>query len=107
MKFGTLLNSILEVPISAASFIDGYRTKSTARRYNQTFAPGAPREIVMTFPSTADFGLFCAAWNSGTVLLAGTLAQRAGRNPHIKCWLERTVGAAFIALGVKLVFTKN
>jgi threonine/homoserine/homoserine lactone efflux protein len=46
-------------------------------------------------------------WNSGTAMLAGTLAQRANANPHIKQWLERTVGAAFIALGAKLFFTKN
>lgn len=46
-------------------------------------------------------------WNSGTAMLAGTLAQRANANPHIRQWLERTVGAAFIALGAKLFFTKN
>ncbi|MDB5764627.1 MAG: Threonine efflux protein [Herminiimonas sp.] len=46
-------------------------------------------------------------WNSGTALLAGTLARRAGRNLRIKYWLERTVGAAFIALGVKLALTKT
>lgn len=51
--------------------------------------------------------LISTAWNSGTALLAGTLARRAGRNPRIKYRLERTVGAAFIALGAKLAFTKN
>lgn len=53
------------------------------------------------------FVLVTLCWNSGTALLAGTLAQRAGRNPHIKQWLERTVGAAFIALGAKLALTRN
>jgi threonine/homoserine/homoserine lactone efflux protein len=32
---------------------------------------------------------------------------RSSRNPHIKVWLERSVGAAFIGLGAKLAFTKN
>lgn len=53
------------------------------------------------------FVLMSLCWNSGTALLAGTLAQRAGRNPHVKQWLERTVGAAFIALGAKLALTRN
>ena len=46
-------------------------------------------------------------WNSGTAFLAGTLARRAGRSPHAKQWLERLVGTAFIALGAKLIMTKN
>jgi threonine/homoserine/homoserine lactone efflux protein len=46
-------------------------------------------------------------WNSGTAFLAGTLARRAGRNPTVRLWLERSVGAAFVALGVRLVLTKN
>ncbi|MCU6434177.1 LysE family translocator [Undibacterium sp. Jales W-56] len=53
------------------------------------------------------FVLMSTAWNSGTAFLAGTLARRAGRNPQIKVWLERTVGAAFVALGLKLALTKN
>jgi threonine/homoserine/homoserine lactone efflux protein len=47
------------------------------------------------------------AWNSGTAFLAGSLARRAGRNPRVKLWLERSVGAAFIALGARLALSKN
>ena len=50
--------------------------------------------------------LISLCWNSGTALLAGTLARRAGRNPQVSLWLQRTIGAAFIALGAKLIFTK-
>jgi threonine/homoserine/homoserine lactone efflux protein len=53
------------------------------------------------------FAVISMCWNSGTAFVAGTLARRAGRSPHIKLWLERTVGMAFVALGVKLAFTKN
>lgn len=53
------------------------------------------------------FVAISTCWNSGTAFLAGTLARRATRNPDIKLWLERFVGAAFVALGVRLVFTKN
>ncbi len=53
------------------------------------------------------FAAISLCWNSGTAILAGTLARRAGRNPHVRLWLERTVGGAFIALGAKLAFTRN
>lgn len=53
------------------------------------------------------FAAISMCWNSSTAFLAGTLARRAGRNPRIRIWLERLVGATFVALGVKLAFTKN
>ncbi|MEN3293973.1 MAG: hypothetical protein V7642_3226 [Burkholderiales bacterium] len=53
------------------------------------------------------FVAITTCWNSGTAFLAGTLARHASRNPTIKLWLERSVGAAFVALGVRLAFTKN
>ncbi len=52
------------------------------------------------------FAVISMGWNSGTAFLAGTLARRAGRNPHLKLWLERGVGAAFVALGARLALTK-
>jgi threonine/homoserine/homoserine lactone efflux protein len=55
----------------------------------------------------AAFSVVTLCWNSGTAMLAGTLTRHAGNNPQIKHWLERTVGAAFIALGIKLALTKN
>lgn len=55
----------------------------------------------------AIFVLLSTLWNSGTALLAGTLARRASRHPHYRVWLERSVGGAFVALGMKLVLTKN
>ncbi len=53
------------------------------------------------------FTLISTVWNSGTAFLAGTLARRAGRNPRFKLWLERTVGTAFVGLGVKLALTRQ
>lgn len=55
----------------------------------------------------ATFVAMSTVWNSGTAFLAGTLARRAGRNPKIKLWLERMVGSAFVALGIKLATTRN
>ncbi|GAB3541378.1 LysE family translocator [Noviherbaspirillum agri] len=53
------------------------------------------------------FSIISLGWNSGTALLSGTLARHAGRNPQMRLWLERVVGAAFIGLGAKLAFTRN
>jgi len=53
------------------------------------------------------FAAISLCWNSGTAFLAGTLARHAGRSPRIRLWLERAVGATFIALGAKLALSRN
>lgn len=53
------------------------------------------------------FAIISLGWNSGTALLAGTLARRASRSPQVKLWLERTVGATFVGLGARLALAKN
>lgn len=68
--------------------------------------PDSPHKILAFLILGGVFALMSLCWNSGTALLAGTLSRHASNNPHIKQWLERTVGAAFIALGVKLALTK-
>lgn len=68
---------------------------------------GSPRKTAAFLLLGAVFVAMSTLWNSGTALLAGTLARRAGRSPQVKLWLERMVGAAFVALGMKLAFAKN
>lgn len=53
------------------------------------------------------FSLITLIWNSGTAFLAGTLARGASRRPAVKLWLERLVGASFIALGARLALSPN
>lgn len=53
------------------------------------------------------FSLISLGWNSGTAFLAGTLARGAGRRPTLKLWLERVVGASFVALGARLALSRN
>ncbi|KAF3999772.1 LysE family translocator [Glaciimonas immobilis] len=69
--------------------------------------PDSPHKILAFLLLGSIFASLSLCWNSGTALLAGTVSRHASNNPHIKLWLERTVGAAFIALGVKLAFTKS
>lgn len=51
--------------------------------------------------------LMSTAWNTLVAWLAGTLTRRAGRMPRLKCWLDRTVGTAFIALGARLAMMQR
>ena len=67
----------------------------------------SPHKILAFLLLGAVFATMSLCWNSGTAMLAGTLTRHASNNPHVKQWLERTVGAAFIALGIKLATTRN
>lgn len=67
----------------------------------------APQKTLAFLLLGAAFAMLSLGWNSGTALLAGTLAHSAGRKPHIRRWLERIVGTTFIALGARLALTKN
>lgn len=67
----------------------------------------APQKTLVFLLLGLTFAVISLGWNSGTALLAGTLARRASHNPRIKLWLERIVGSTFIGLGAKLALTKN
>lgn len=67
----------------------------------------APDKTVAFLVLGAVFVLMSTLWNGGTALAAGVLAAGAGRNPRIRLWLERCVGAAFVALGVRLATTRT
>ena len=53
------------------------------------------------------FLLISTAWGIMTALVAGTLAQRAGGSRSLKVWLERCVGAAFVALGARIALARS
>lgn len=75
--------------------------------FPQFVRPDSSQKTLAFLILGAVFVLITTCWNSGTAFLAGTLARGAGRNPKFKLWLERSVGSAFVALGVKLALTKN
>src|SRR5450631_2278203 len=54
--------------------------------FPQFVRPDSPRKTAAFLLLGAVFVIFSTLWNSGTAVLAGTLAQRAGRNPQIKVW---------------------
>jgi len=67
----------------------------------------APQKTLAFLALGVAFAAISMCWNSGTAFLAGTLARRAGRNPQVRLWLERGVGATFVALGAKLALSRN
>jgi len=67
----------------------------------------APQKMAAFLLLGVAFAGISMCWNSGTALLAGTLAHRAGKNPRARLWMERAVGASFVALGARLALSKN
>jgi len=50
----------------------------------------------------AVFLLMSTVWNSFVAWIAGSVTQRFSGKPGMKKWLDRTVGSAFVGLGLKL-----
>lgn len=73
----------------------------------QFIQPASPRKTAAFIVLGLTLAAISLCWNSGTALVAGSLARRASGSPQIKRWLDRTVGAAFVGLGVRLALTKN
>lgn len=68
---------------------------------------GSPHQTAAFFVLGFVLAAISLCWNSGTALLAGTLARRASRSPRVRRWLERGVGATFMMLGARLAFGKS
>jgi len=75
--------------------------------FPQFVQPAAPHKTAAFLLLGAVFVVMSTCWNSATALLAGSLTRRAGRNPRLRQWLERTVGAAFVALGLRLALART
>jgi threonine/homoserine/homoserine lactone efflux protein len=53
------------------------------------------------------FVLMSTVWNSFVAWIAGSVTRRFSGKPGVKKWLDRTVGTAFVGLGVKLATTTH
>ncbi|CAG9218282.1 Lysine transporter LysE [Paraburkholderia tropica] len=65
----------------------------------------SPYKVLAFLTLGAVFVLMSWVWNSFVAWIAGSVTQRVSGKPGIKKWLDRTVGSAFVGLGVKLATT--
>lgn len=75
--------------------------------FPQFVAPEAPNKTAAFLLLGAVFLLMSTCWNCGTALVASTLAQRLRNGNDYQRWLERVVGGAFVALGVRLALVRS
>ncbi|CAM2147376.1 homoserine/homoserine lactone efflux protein [Paraburkholderia tropica] len=65
----------------------------------------SPHKVIAFLTLGVVFVLMSWVWNSFVAWIAGSVTQRFSGKPGIKKWLDRTVGTAFVGLGVKLATT--
>ncbi|MEI5999156.1 LysE family translocator [Paraburkholderia bengalensis] len=51
------------------------------------------------------FVVMSTVWNSFVAWIAGSVTRRFSGKPGVKKWLDRTIGSAFVGLGIKLATT--
>jgi RhtB (resistance to homoserine/threonine) family protein len=65
----------------------------------------SPHKILAFLALGAVFVLMSTVWNSFIAWIAGSVTARFSGKPGVKKWLDRTVGSAFVGLGVRLATT--
>jgi RhtB (resistance to homoserine/threonine) family protein len=65
----------------------------------------SPHKVLAFLTLGAVFVVMSTVWNSFVAWIAGSVTQRFSGKPGVKKWLDRTVGSAFVGLGVKLATT--
>ncbi|WP_322058741.1 LysE family translocator [Paraburkholderia sp. J63] len=62
----------------------------------------SPHKVLAFLALGAVFVVMSTIWNSFVAWIAGSVTQRFSGKPGIKKWLDRTVGSAFVGLGLRL-----
>lgn len=62
----------------------------------------SPHKVLAFLALGAVFVVMSTIWNSFVAWVAGSVTQRFSGKPGIKKWLDRTVGSAFVGLGLRL-----
>jgi len=70
--------------------------------FPQFVVPASPHKALAFLALGAVFVLMSTVWNSFVAWIAGSVSRRFSGKPGVKKWLDRTVGSAFVGLGVKL-----
>ncbi|MCP3720710.1 MULTISPECIES: LysE family translocator [unclassified Paraburkholderia] len=70
--------------------------------FPQFVTTGTEHKALAFLTLGAVFLLMSTVWNSFVAWVAGSVTQRFSGKPGVKKWLDRTVGSAFVGLGLKL-----
>jgi len=70
--------------------------------FPQFVSTGSAHKALAFLMLGAVFVAMSTVWNSFVAWVAGSVTQRFSGKPGVKKWLDRTVGSAFVGLGVKL-----
>ena len=70
--------------------------------FPQFVSTGTEHKALAFLTLGAAFVLMSTVWNSFVAWVAGSVTQRLSGKAGVKKWLDRTVGSAFVGLGLKL-----
>ena len=111
---GSITEAVGTVPSSRRAFVRGLLTNVTNPKVFLFFLSFIPQFVDAGSPSKSMafvvLGLLLVAistvYNAAVAWLAGSLTRRMRSAPRLRAWLERSIGAAFVALGVRIVFAR-
>jgi RhtB (resistance to homoserine/threonine) family protein len=70
--------------------------------FPQFVAADSPSKVLSFLALGVAFILMTTVWNSFVAWIAGSVTERFAGKPGVKRWLDRSVGSAFVGLGIKL-----
>jgi len=70
--------------------------------FPQFVGTDSPHKVLAFLALGVVFLFMSTVWNSFVAWIAGSVTRRFSGKPGVKKWLDRTVGTAFVGLGVKL-----
>jgi threonine/homoserine/homoserine lactone efflux protein len=70
--------------------------------FPQFVSAGSPHKTLAFLALGGTFIVMSTVWNGFVSWIAGSMTHRMRGRPGFKRWLDRTVGAAFVGLGIRL-----
>jgi RhtB (resistance to homoserine/threonine) family protein len=70
--------------------------------FPQFVSPGSDHKALAFLTLGVVFVAMSTVWNGFVAWVAGSVSRRFAGKPGVKKWLDRTVGSAFVGLGLKL-----
>ena len=75
--------------------------------FPQFVSADSPRKALAFLTLGAVFVAMSTVWNGFVAWIAGSVSRRFAGKPGVKKWLDRTVGSAFVGLGLKLATSQR